>query len=208
MLVEFTCEDFLSWTLIYWGFGDYWFNIIVSEWSVHYVLISSLISLLNHWLFTRILFCLHLLLFSCSVVSDSLWPHGLQHTRPPCPSLSPRACPNSCPSSRWCHPAIASSVVPFSSCPQSCPASGSFPRSQLFTSGGQSTGASALVSVLPVNLQGWFLLGWTGLISLQSKGFSRVLASMYLCFSQLSSYNWFLLSYYCGWKKCLIWLFS
>ena len=99
--------------------------------------------------------------FSCSVMSDSLQPHGLQHTRLPCPSPTPETCPNSCPSSRWCHPTIYSSVVPFSSCLQSFLASGSFPMSQLSTSGGQSIGASASASVLPVNIQDWFPLGLT-----------------------------------------------
>ena len=98
----------------------------------------------------------------------------MQHTRPPCPSLSPGACSNSCPWSRWCHPTISSSVVPCSSCLQSFPASGSFPMSQLFTWGGQSIGASGLASVLPMNTQDWSPLGWTGWISLQSKGLSRV----------------------------------
>ena len=113
--------------------------------------------------------------FSCSVVSNSLRHHGLQHARLPCPLLTPRACSNSCPSSQWCHPTISSSVVPFSSCPQSFPASGSFQMSQLFTSGGQSIGASA--SVLPMNIQDWFSLQLTGLISLQSKGLSRVFSN-------------------------------
>ena len=113
-------------------------------------------------------------LFSRSVVSDSLWPHESQHARPPCPSPTPGAHPNSCPSSWWCHPAISSSVVPFSSCLQSFPASRSFQMSQLFTSGGQSIGASASASVLPMNIQDWFPLGWTDWISLQSKGLSRV----------------------------------
>ena len=117
------------------------------------------------------------LLLSQSVMSDSLQPHGLQHARLPCPSLSPRVCSNSCPLSRWCHPAISSSVVPFSSCPQSLPASGSFQMSHLFTWGGQSIGVSASASVLPVNIQGWFPLGWTGWISLQSKGLSRVFSN-------------------------------
>ena len=98
-----------------------------------------------------------LLLFSRSVASNSLQPHRLQHTRPPCPSPSPRVCSNSCPSSQWCHPNISSSVVPFSSCLQSFPASGSFPMSQLFASGGQLIGASASASVLPVNIQGWVI---------------------------------------------------
>ena len=110
--------------------------------------------------------------FSLSVMSDSLWPHGLLHARLPCPSSIPRVCSNSCPSSRWCHPTLSSSVLPFSSCPQSFPASGSFPMNQFFTSGGQSIGLSA--SVLPVNIQDWFPLGLSGLISLQSKGLSRV----------------------------------
>ena len=102
--------------------------------------------------------------FSCSVVSCSLRPHGLQHARPPCPSPTPGACSNSCPLSRWCHPTISSSVVPFSSCLQSFPASGFFPMGQFFTSGGQSIGISASASVLPMNIQDWFLLGWTGWI--------------------------------------------
>ena len=97
--------------------------------------------------------------FSCSVVSDSLQPHESQHARPPCPSPTPGLHPNSCPSSRWCHPAISSSVIPFSFCPQSLPASGSFPVSQLFTSGGQSIGVSASTSISPMNTQDWFLLG-------------------------------------------------
>ena len=114
---------------------------------------------------------------SCLVVSDSLRLRGLQHTRLPCPSLSPRACSNSCPLNRRCHPTILSSVVPFSSCLQSFPASGSFPMSQFFTSGGQSIGVSASASVLPMNIQDWSPLGWTGLISLQSKGLSRVFSN-------------------------------
>ena len=108
--------------------------------------------------------------FSRSKVSISLQPHELQHARPPCPTPTPRVHSNSCPSSRWCHPAISSSVVPFSFCPQSFPASESFPVSQLFTWGGQSTGVSALASFLPKNTQGWSPLEWTGWISLQSKG--------------------------------------
>ena len=110
------------------------------------------------------------LLFSRSVLSDSLRPHGPQHTRPPCPSPTPGAYSNSCPSSRWCHPTISSSVVPFSSHLQSFPASGSFQMSQFFASGGQCIGASASASALQVNIQDWFPLGWTGWISLQSKG--------------------------------------
>ena len=111
--------------------------------------------------------------FRCSVVSDSLGPHELQHSRPPCPSPTPRVHSNSRPSSRWCHPAISSSVVPFSSSPQSFPASESFQMSQLFASVGQSIGVSASASVLPMNIRDWFPLGLTGLISLQSKGLSR-----------------------------------
>ena len=118
-----------------------------------------------------------LLLLSHSVVFNSLRPHGLQHARLPCPSLSPRVCSNSCPLIQRCHPTILSSVVPFSSCLQSFPASGSCPVSPFFKSGGQSIGASASASVLPMNIQDWFPLGWTGVISLQSKGLSRVLSN-------------------------------
>ena len=107
----------------------------------------------------------------------TLWPHESQHTRPPCPSPTPRVHSNSCLSSRWCHPAISSSVVPFSSCPQSLPASESFPMSQLFSWGGQSIGVSALASVLSMNIKDWSPLGWTGWISLQSKGLSRLLSN-------------------------------
>ena len=127
--------------------------------------------------------------FNCSIMSDSVWPHESQHARPPCPSSTPRVYPNSCPLSRWCHPAISSSVVPFSSCPQSLPVSASFPmsgkvnsfsnewKSQLFTWGGLSIGVSASASVLPMNTQDWSPLGWTGWISLQSKGLSRVFSN-------------------------------
>ena len=112
-----------------------------------------------------------------SVVSDSLRPHGLQHPRLPCPSLSPRAYPNSCPLSRWYHPTISSSVIPFSSCLQSFLASGSFQMSQFFASGGQSIGISALTWVLPMNTQNWSPVGWTGWIFLQSKGLSTVFSN-------------------------------
>ena len=115
--------------------------------------------------------------FSHSVVSDSLRPHESQHARPPCPSPTPGVDSNSRPLSRWCHPAISSSVVPFSSCPQSLPASESFPMSQLFAWRGQSTGVSALASFLPKNIQDWSPLQWTGWISLQSKGLSRVFSN-------------------------------
>ena len=115
--------------------------------------------------------------FSCLLMSDSLWPHELQHARHLCPSPTPGVHPNSCPSSWWCRPAISSSVVPFSSCPQSLPASGSFPISQLFTWGGQSIGVSVLASVLPKNTQDWSPLEWTGWISLQFKGLSRIFSN-------------------------------
>ena len=115
--------------------------------------------------------------FSHSVVSDSLQPHEPQHARPPCPSPTPRVHPNTCPLSWWCHPTISSSVIPFSSYPQSFPASRSFQVSQFFASGGQSIGVSASASVFPMNIQDWFPLGWTGWISLQSKGLSRVFSN-------------------------------
>ena len=120
------------------------------------------------WSFVGVVFLSLLswvVVFNCSVVSNSLWPHGLQHARLSCPSPSPWASSNSCALSQWCHPIISSPVTPFSSCPQSFPASGSFSTSQLFVSGGQSIGASASASVLPVNILGWFPLGLTGLIS-------------------------------------------
>ena len=110
-------------------------------------------------------------------MSDSLRPHGLQHSRPPCPSPTPGPYSNSHPLSQWCHPTISSSAVPFSSCLQYFPASGSFPRSQFFASDGHSIGVSASASVLPMNIQDWFPLGWTGWISLQSKGLSRVFSN-------------------------------
>ena len=115
--------------------------------------------------------------FNCSVVSNCLWPHELQHTRPPCPSQTPRVHPNSCPWSRWCHPTISSSVVPFFSHLQSFPALGSCTMSQFFASGGQSIGVSASASVLPMTIQDWFPLGLTVWISLQSKGLLRVFSN-------------------------------
>ena len=115
--------------------------------------------------------------FSCSVMSDSLRPHEPQHARPPCLSPTPGVYPNSCPSSQWCHPALSSSVVPFSSCPKSLPALGTFPRSQLFSWGGLSIGVSASASVLPMNTQDWSPLEWTDWFSLQSKGLSRVFSN-------------------------------
>ena len=142
--------------------------------------------------------------FSCSVMSNSLQPHGLQHARPPCPSPTPRVYPNSSPLSRWCHPTISSSVVPFSSCLQSFPASWSFPMSQLFASGGQSIGVSASTSVLPMNTQDWSPLGWTSWMSLQSKGLSRVFSNTTVqkhqfCSAQL--YSPTLTSIHDYWKK-------
>ena len=134
--------------------------------------------------------------FSCTVMSESLRPHGLQHTRLLGPSLSPTVCANSCPLSQWCHPTISSSVIPFSSCLQFFPASGSFPVSQFFTSSGQIIGASASASVLPMNIQDWFPLGLTGMISLQSKHLEKHLflfywlhQSLWLCGSQQTVEN-------------------
>ena len=128
------------------------------------------------WKFcSNLAWCSIMLWLSCSVVFNSLWPHGLKHTRLPCPSLSPRVCPNLWPLSQWCHPTISPSVIPFSSCLQSFPASGSFPMSQLFTLGSWNFGASA--SVLPMNIQGWFPLGLAGLISLQFKELSRLFSN-------------------------------
>ena len=129
------------------------------------------------------------ILFSRSVVSDSLWPHGLQHIRFPCPSPSPGACSNSYPLSWWCHPTISSSVA-FSFCPQSFPASGSFLMSQLFTSGGQSIGTPA--SLLPMNIQDWLPLGWTGWISLQSQGTLKSLLQHSSSKSHITIYLWIL----------------
>ena len=139
-------------------------------------------------------------------MSNSLRPHGLQHARPPCPSPTPRVYSDSCPLSRWCHPTISSSVIPFPSRLQSFPASGSFPVSQFFASGGQSCGVSASASVLPMNIQGWFPLGWTGWISLQSKELSRVFSNTTvqdtnsLALSFL--YNPTLTSIHNYWKNC------
>ena len=140
-------------------------KILIFWFLIHY-------SVTSHCFFLRVQ-------FSRLVVSDSLQPRGLQHTRLPCPSPTPRVYSNSCPLSQWCHPTTSSFVVPFSFCFQSVPASGSFQMSQFFTSGGQSIGvsASASASVLPMNIQDWFPLGWTALIFLQSKGLSRVLSN-------------------------------
>ena len=145
-------------------------------------------------------------------MSNSLLPHELQHTRLPCPSVSPWVCSNSCPLSRWCHPTISSSVTPFSSCPQSFPASGSFPVSRLFASAGQRIRTSASVSVLPMNIQCWFPLGWTGLISLLFKGLSRVFSSTTVCKQQFFSTqpslwsNWLLFQAFISVSKNHFWL--
>ena len=144
-----------------------WSNVLfllyikVTSWVKKYKLLASLSSVqFNH-----------------SVMSDSLWLHGLKHARPPCPLSTPRAYSNSCPLSRWYHPTISSSAIPFSSCLQSFPATGSFPMSQFLLSGGQSTGVSASASVLQMNIQDWLPWGWTGWISTQSKGLSRVFSN-------------------------------
>ena len=134
--------------------------------------------------------------FSHSVLSDSLQPHEVQHVKPPCPLQSPRVYPNSCPLSWWCHPTISSSVVPFSFYPQSFPASGSFPMSQLFASGGQSIGVSASKSVPPMNTQDWSPLGWTGWISLQSQALARVFSNSTL---QPLAIQLLFSSLYCSW---------
>ena len=132
----------------------------------------------KYWIFSfRISASNESVQFSGSVMSNSLRLHEPQHTRPPCPSPTPGVHPNPCPLSRWCHPTISSSVIPFSSCLQSSPASGSFPMSRFLTSGGQSIGASASTSIFPMNIQDWPPLGWTGWISLQSKGHSRVFSN-------------------------------
>ena len=138
---------------------------------------------------------------SHSVVSDSLWPHALQHTRPPCPSPARGVYSNSCPLSQWCHPTISSSVVPFSSCLQSFPVSGSFPMSQFFTSDGQSIGVSASATVVPKNIQDWSPLELTSSISLQSKGLSRVFSNPTVRKHQFSGtqHSLWSTSYICIW---------
>ena len=147
--------------------------------------------------------------FSRSVMSSSLWPHGLQQARPPWSSPTPGAYSNSCPLSQWCHPTISSSVIPFSSCPQSFPASGSFPMSQFFPSGGQSIGVSASASVLPMNIQDWFPLGWTGWMSLQSKELSSLLQHHSSKASILRCSDFFIVqltSIHDYWKNPKLWL--
>ena len=132
----------------------------------------------THWILKKYMQgSMYSVQFSCSLVSDSLWPHESQHTRPPCPSPTPRFHSDSRPLSQWCHPAISTSVVSFSSCPQSLPTSESFPMSQLFAWGGQSTRVSAPASFLPKKFQGWSPSEWTGWISLQSKGLSKVFSN-------------------------------
>ena len=164
------------------------FNFPKNALNYHLVLFSKATSV-NHEYWICLIKCIRLkkvrckninfssVQFSHSVMSDSLWPHESLHARPPCSSPTPGVYSNPCPLSQWCHPAISSSVVPFSSCPQSFPASGSFQMSQLFAPGGQSTGVSASASVLPMNTQDWSPSGWIGWISLQSKGFLRVFSN-------------------------------
>ena len=151
-------------------------NKLIGKYTYAYLPLNMYICIYMYSMYTsKFRSCIFLLLlFSHWVVSNSLWPHRLQHTRLPCPLPSPRACSNSCALSWWCHPNISSFVVPFSSCLQSFLASGSFPMSQHFTLSGQSIESSASASVLRMNIQGWFPLGLTGLISLQSEGLSRV----------------------------------
>ena len=149
------------------------------------------------WHFTSVVFpsSVTSVQFSLSVVSDFLRPHGLQDTRLPCSSPTPRACSNTCPSSWWCHPTFSSSVIPFFSCLQSFPESGSFLMSQLFSSGGQSIGVSGSASVLPINIQDWFPLGLTDSISLQYKGLSKVFSNSTASILQHSAFFIVQLSY-------------
>ena len=157
--------------------NQYWEIPVISLWL--WILLFCILVLSNFCFryFEAVLLSITSVQFSRSVVSNSLLPHESQHARPPCPSPPPGVHWDSGPSSQWCHPAISSSVIPFSSCPQSLPASESFPMSQLFAWGGRSTGVSALASFLPKNTQGWSPLEWTGWISLQSKGLSRVFSN-------------------------------
>ena len=156
-------------TLMCWVHRTHWRALTQGTWPSKMFRLQVLISLKKS--------SISLVQFSCSVVSDSLWSRGLQHARFPSPSPVPGVYLNPCPLSQWCHPAISSSVIPFSFCPQSFPTSGSFPESQSFESGGQSIGVSASTSVLLMNIQDWSPLGWTGWISLQSKGLSRVFSN-------------------------------
>ena len=154
-------------------------------WHAVVYVVTNCRAWLSDWTTTIYYYC-QSVQFSCSVMSDSLQPDESQHARSPCPSPTLGVYSNSCPSSWWCHPAISSSVVPFSSCPQSLPAPGSFPMSQLFEWGGQSTGVSASVSVLPMNIQDSSPSGWTGCMPLQSKGLSRVFSNTTVQMHQFS----------------------
>ena len=145
-------------------------TLILAQWNSFWISVLQHCRIINWYYFKSVQ-------FSRSVMSDSLRPHEPQHARPSCSSLTAGVYTNPCPLSQWCHPTISSFVVPFSSCPQSFPPSGSFQMSQLFASGGQSIGVSASTSVLPMNTQDWSPLGWTGWISLQSKGPSRVFSN-------------------------------
>ena len=160
-------------------YGNNYSIIIINIWKKKNSILFFSYNIIGYYI--------HSVPFSHTVMSNSLWPHGLQHTWLPCPSPAPGACSNSCPFSRWCHPTISFSVVPFSSCLQSFPTSRSLPMSQFFTSDGQSTGVSASASVLPVNIQDWFPLGLTALISLQSKRLSRVFSNTTVQKHQFSS---------------------
>ena len=162
------------WIIQYKSLGD-WLSFFTRYNSLKFCQVVDYISSLLQLITSNIQFSSFQ--FSCLVVSDSLWPHESQYARPPCPPRTPGIHPDSSPSSQICHPAISSSVVPFSSCPQSLPASESFPMSQFFEWGGQSTGVSALASFLPKNTQDWSPLEWTSWISLQSKGLSRVFSN-------------------------------
>ena len=167
-----------GWIVLYISIRSSWFNVSFKA-CVSWLIFTPIVYWCEWSVKVPHYYCVTVssVQFSCLVMSDSLWPHGLQHARPLCPSPTPRAYSKSCLFSRWCHPTITYSVIPFSSHPQSCPASGSFQMSRCFTSGGQSTGVSASASVLPVNIQDWLPLGWTGWISLQSKGLSRVFSN-------------------------------
>ena len=158
---------------VHWASWIHWLIVFI-KFGTFSTIISFNVTYHSPCLLWKLQLCAYSVQFSCSVVSNSLWPRGLQHARLPCPSLTPGAYSNSCPWNRWCHPTISSSVVPFSSCLQSFLASEFFPKSQFFASGGRSIGVSASASVLSMNIQDWFSLELTGLISLQSKGLSKI----------------------------------
>ena len=168
-------------------------KIIIVDRIIHKYIIPAFFIIIAFFPLPYLHFCLIFIQFSlvqsATQSCPTLQPHGLQYTRLPCPSPTPRACSNSCPSSRWCHPTILTSVISFSCCLQSFPASGSFLMSQLFTSGGQSIGASASASVLPMNIQDWFPLGLTGLIFLHSKGLSKVFSKLIFIISLKFYFN-------------------